>query len=245
MYIDIVQQIRAMANGKYAHASLPPINFPGQVPDTVCRSGNLISRLSEFCQSVEETRIVIQDKPLRNDNSMRESLDGLLQQTHSLLDEIETWHSTSPKHWSSQYPAQTAENVVWSNVETERDPWTMCFLSAVQAAQTAFYSSLLELCNDLRASDTEARASSFLEHFKNASLKDYIRYLVDVLCSTIRYALGEVDTYGEFKVLQNAKQLHVSTLRWPVLIVLNCSFLTEEQLYFLRKALAYMESRST
>ncbi|PYH89338.1 hypothetical protein BO71DRAFT_363713 [Aspergillus ellipticus CBS 707.79] len=222
-------QIQAVASNQFSYACLPPSISMAFNPDYVLRSGLITSMISEFCQSVSEfARIELDQTP----QACARMLHSLLSRSSGALDQINIWDEALPPHWKDQYSVPTLDSPV-------RDPWTTCFLAVVQAAQISFYQHVLWCCDryELVKDAIDDIHLAMLPMDTLRGLQGRIGDLISVICNTVNSTLGHITPHNEFQVHQNSKMANGYTLLWPMWVIYNCSFVTQEHHDLCRRAL--------
>jgi hypothetical protein len=231
-------QMQAMLNRQYNYAALPDSIQKQFNPDIVWLSGIIAGKISAFHNAASETRRILKCQILDTDEAGR-LFHGLLKQASSLFENINTWHRGIPKHWRCQYEVFTADNVPQKSDKAIHDPWTMCFLASGFAAQISFQSHILKCYDDLQSFGLTLAHPLFAdiptELFSN--IDSHIRYLIDLICSTVTNTLGKVDKHGRLRLLPDSKLANGYTLLWPMWTVANCEFSTKEQISLCQQGL--------
>ncbi|KAJ9218542.1 transcriptional regulator family: Fungal Specific TF [Paecilomyces variotii] len=224
-------QMQAMFNKQYRYTALPESVKTQYNPDIVYLAGTIAGKISDFHNAASETRQIL-CSAIPNPEPAEKLFCALFKKAHSLFEDIDVWHKGIPRHWRCQYEAPAAENNTPATPENAtRDPWTRCFLASSHAAQISFYSHVIKCYDDFRSFGLTLADPIFrnipVELFNN--LDGRIRYLTDLVCSTVTTALGSIDKHGYFRLLPHSKVANGYTLLWPMWVVANCEFSTAEQ----------------
>lgn len=197
------------------------------------------SKIARFCQSA--TAVCSTALTRNTEQEPIVSIYSLIEQAELLMYDIEAWHSSIPGHWKQQYhPEHRAD----SNIPPP-DPWTTIFLAVNHATQVIFYLQVLKCLHTVEHLDPEpkrwpleARPSEYRQ-----MIECRIRYLINIICFTVRSNVGEMDANEQFNPGSNAMsgfKFANNTLYWPMQVVVDCPLSTTAQKMLCRNALHYI-----
>jgi hypothetical protein len=159
------------------------------------------------------------------------------------MEDIEAWHSSIPGHWKRQYhPEHRADPDV-----SPPDPWTTIFLAVSHATQVIFYLQVLKCLDTIEHLDSGSKCWPLearpLEY--RPMIASRIRYLINIICFTVKSNVGEIDAHGQFSPGSNAKssaKFANNTLYWPMQVVVDCPLSTTAEKTLCRNAIHYIRT---
>lgn len=238
------QQTHAIANNEFRYATLPECIRKMYKPDNIYRAGIIMDMVAQLCHSISEMRATLLNpqtsyfSPSSSASSVSSTsptytvtcgiIHRLLVQAHCLIDEIDTWHEAVPNHWKVQYHDLLTSN---TNAHIKRDGWTTCFLATILSTQITFYTHLIDFCDLLTAKGISFDHAHCFEGPVDlfTGLEGRIQVLLQMICSTVSFSLGQPDEDGKFRASSNAKLVNGYVLRLPMRTVVGCRFASTEQ----------------
>ncbi|KAL3463546.1 hypothetical protein BJX64DRAFT_287292 [Aspergillus heterothallicus] len=235
------QMVQAIASDQYQYALLPPLLKGIQRPDSVSGAVRLLGLISEFCQSMQDTRNTLlwrPDQPSTVQAPLTNILGDLAWKLKHVFYEIDHWHACLPYHWKRQLHRMKLSNGVHGEGIglSGQDPWTTCFLAVISSAHLAFYVQCLDNSKYfLLASDS---SGSWLSLY---NVEGRIRETITVICSAVRYTLGSLDVNNIFEPVPSYSSRGIGhNLLASMELVARCRFALPGQILLCTQALRFL-----
>ncbi|RDW74650.1 Zn(II)2Cys6 transcription factor domain-containing protein [Aspergillus mulundensis] len=225
-------QIQAIANNEHGYAHLPSLFEDLQRPDSVCQAIKLVSLISGFCQSTTD--------------ATREQFTHQLcsyttsQDVEYVFDEIANWETRLPGHWKRQLEHMRYDSA-WNQEPSGQNIWTACFMALINSSILLFYIQCLDYLPALFLADYEYEAEELDPPLLHHDIFQRICGTLNVICSAVRYTIGDLDAYGIFRPFHDLNHGITYNLIWPMSLVSQCRFASPEQALLCSEALHYTQ----
>ncbi|KAL4816601.1 hypothetical protein BDW67DRAFT_175502 [Aspergillus spinulosporus] len=228
-------QIQAIANNEYGYAHIPSLFEDLERPDSVCQAIKLVSLVSGFCQSTRDAR-----HPPTNSQTLPQSLEHV-------FEEIINWEARLPRHWKRQLEHMRRESFTRNGKAPDQSVniWTACFMALITSSILLFYMRCLNYYPAFFLTDYEsgpAGGELYFPVFDRYDIYHRIEQSLNTICSSVRYALGDLDVYGTFHPFPEINHGIAYNLRWPISLVSQCGFASTEQVLLCTEALRHTYS---
>ncbi|KAL4760555.1 uncharacterized protein BDW70DRAFT_168636 [Aspergillus foveolatus] len=110
--------------------------------------------------------------------------------------------------------------------------WTACFMALITSSILLFYIRCLDYYPAFFLADCESGSAGgelYFPVFYRYDIYRRIEQSLNTICASVRYALGDLDVYGTFHPFPEINHGIAYNLRWPISLVLQCSFASTEQ----------------
>lgn len=232
---NVMKQIQAIANNEYGYAHLPSLFEDLERPDSVCQAIKLVSLVSGFCESTRETR------------HLSTYPQTLPQSLEHVFEEIVDWESQLPGHWKRQLEHMRRDTSTGKGEPPDQSAniWTACFMALITSSTLLFYIRCLDYFPAFFLTDYESRSADgelYFPVFYRYDIHRRIEQSLNTICSSVRYALGDLDVYGTFHPFPEINHGIAYNLRWPISLVSQCGFASTEQVLLCTEALRHTYS---
>lgn len=217
-----------MANNEYGYSYFPSLFQDIHRPDSVCRAISLVNAISGVCQSITDA------KSLRGYSRSTFAADA-----ENVLNEIVRWEQSLPGHWKRQLEQMKRTDIPCTERVRGLNTWTACFLALINSSILTFYIQYLDLfASSLPYCDAAIESTLPLYH---CNIPERIADSINVICSSVRLTLGDLNTSGQFQPLEDVSHGVTYNLHWPMSLVSNCPFASPDQASLCTEALRHTE----
>ncbi|CBF79551.1 hypothetical protein AN7519.2 [Aspergillus nidulans FGSC A4] len=152
--------------------------------------------------------------------------------------------STRETRHPPTYP-QTLPQSLEEPPDQSANIWTACFMALITSSTLLFYVRCLDYFPAFFLTDCESRPADgelYFPVFYRYDIYRRIEQSLNTICSSVRYALGDLDVYGTFHLFPEINHGIAYNLRWPISLVSQCGFASTEQVLLCTEVLQHTYS---
>ncbi|OAA47116.1 hypothetical protein NOR_02752 [Metarhizium rileyi] len=187
--------------------------------------GILCNHINEFCMAVTRCLQTIDTKHQEAGNTL-EILTSLVHQAIRIQAQIGGWTNSLNPVWTPKTADISGQVVVTFATRLLGIVWSL-----YHAALVFFYTGVLSCCRAVLMlhTCTTPCAEKELTETTSAMARQTILRMIDSICCSIPYNLGEVDEQGQTREVPKYKTSTSYYMIWPLALVAHCPYSTATQ----------------